>query len=104
MSAAASPGRTWPGFFVERRVPVLVAAAAAPVFRGGCRVARVPDMGRAPSSALFAYVGGQNDSRRQLDPERHGDWGLDRNLDPVSVKSLLKLRKHMLLPALWLAS
>ena len=105
MSAAASPGRTWPGFVAERRVPVLAAAAAAPVLHGGCRVARVPDMGRAPSSAYFTYMGGQDDSRGQLDAERYGDRGLDRDLDPVSVKGLLKLRKPMLLlPALLLAS
>ena len=86
MSAASSPGRTWPGFIAERRVPVLAGALAAAVLHGGRFGALLSGLGGAPSTALFAYVGNQNDSRRQLDREHPGHWDLDFAMVALSVE------------------
>jgi hypothetical protein len=85
MSAAASPGRTWPILFGERRVHVLAAAFAAPFLHGRCRVAHVPGLDGGSTSAGKAYQGDQDYSRRQLSVERYADRRLDSALGSVSV-------------------
>ena len=71
MSAAASPGRTWPSLFTERRVHVLAPAFAAGFLHRGCRVAHIPGLAGGSSSAGNAYHGNQDDSRRKLGVERY---------------------------------
>ena len=81
MSAAASPGRTWPSFVVERRMPVLAPALAASFFHDGGWIARVPGVDGAASSAELAHMGNQDDSRSQPGPELHVNRGLGCAVD-----------------------
>ncbi len=39
MSIASSPGGTWPDFFAERQLPLLVGTLAAGVFHGSAGIA-----------------------------------------------------------------
>ncbi len=72
MSAAASPGRTWPVLFPERELPLVVATAATIVSRGGARRTRLSGVARRPPGAWLADRPGQGDFRRQLGDESVG--------------------------------
>src|SRR5439155_25549068 len=86
MSAPAGPGRTWPSFIAERRMPVLAGAFAAAVLRGGDRIARLSGVGGAPASAFFAYLGNQDDCRGQPECECAGHRDMDHTVAAVSIE------------------
>lgn len=92
MSAAASPGRTWP-ITGKRRMPTLARATAAVVFRSGDRIARIPDLACVDPSARQAKVQRKDCSCVESFAECDCGWRLDCSSYPVPVEPAVRIMR-----------
>ena len=86
MNSAASPGRTWLIFVVERQLPPLAGAPSAAVPGGGFGIARLSDMGGTHPSAQIPDLGRQGYPHSEFGSEFHRNRRLDCAPDPLPLK------------------
>jgi hypothetical protein len=89
MSVTPGPGRTWPIFIVERQLPILAAAVAAPFLHGRTWFTRLSGVAHAPSTASFAHGRGQGDFRGKRGSESLSTSILDRAMVSIPVEIFL---------------